>query len=60
MVHVGAVEAWVDDDPLDGDNQSPNARAQHRAQAHGPLSRAGIAGVRNPLIIINSIVSLSF
>lgn len=47
VVHVGAVEAWVDDDPLDGDNHSPNARAQHRAQAHGPLSRAGIAGVRN-------------
>lgn len=47
LVHVGAVEAWVDDDPLDGDNHSPNARAQHRPQAHGPVGRAGIAGVRN-------------
>lgn len=46
LVHVGAVEAWVDDDPLDGDDQSPDARAQHGSQANRPVSGAGIAGAR--------------
>lgn len=46
LVHVGAVEVWVDDDPLDGDDHSPNARAQHRSKANRPVSGAGIAGAR--------------
>lgn len=46
LVQVGAVELWVDDDALDGDDQSPTARAQHRSQAHRPVVGAGIPGSR--------------
>lgn len=44
MVHVGAIEGWVDDDPLDGDDQGSNPRAQHRPQAHSPVSGARVTG----------------
>lgn len=37
-VHVGAIEGWVDDDPLDGDDQGSYPRTQHRSQAHSPVS----------------------
>lgn len=42
MVHVGAVEGRVDDDPLDGDDQGADTGAQHRPQAHSPVSRARV------------------
>lgn len=37
VVHAGAVKGWVDDDPLDGDDQGPQPRPQHRPQAHSPV-----------------------
>lgn len=51
LVHVGAVELWVEDDPLDGDDHSPTARAQHRSQAHRPVIGAGVPGTRKRIII---------
>lgn len=44
MVHVGAIEGRVDDDPLDGDDQGSQARAQHRSKAHSPVSGARVTG----------------
>ncbi|KAA8589611.1 hypothetical protein FQN60_012976, partial [Etheostoma spectabile] len=32
--------SWVDDDPLEWDDQGSHPRAQHRSQAHSPVSRA--------------------
>ena len=38
MIHVGAIESWVNDDPLDGDDQGSHPRAQHRSQTHSPVT----------------------
>lgn len=44
VVHVSAIESWVDDDSLDGDDQGSHTRAQHRSQAHSPVSGARVTG----------------
>lgn len=42
VIHAAAVEGWVDDDPLDGDDQGSQPGPQHRPQAHSPVGRSGI------------------
>lgn len=43
MVHAGPIETWVNDDPLNGDDNGSHPRAQHRSQAHSPVRGAWIA-----------------
>lgn len=42
VIHAAAVKGWVDDDPLDGDDQGTYPGPQHRPQAHSPVSGTGV------------------
>lgn len=45
IIHVGTVEARVQYDPLDGDNQSSHPGPQHWTQTHWPGDRVGVTTV---------------
>lgn len=42
MVHAGAIESRVNDDPLDWDDQCSYPWAQNRSQTHSPVSGVGV------------------